>query len=47
VGAKGDLKVFEGETTFRKAGVLKDMLLQVVTNSSKINKGVPCLYMQP
>jgi hypothetical protein len=47
VGAKGDPKVFEGETTFKKAEVLKDMLLQAVTNSTKINKGFPCIYMQP
>jgi hypothetical protein len=47
VGAKGNPKVFEGETTFRKAGVLKDMLIQAVTNSTKINKGFPYIYMQP
>jgi hypothetical protein len=39
--------VFKGEATFREARILKNMLLQAVTNSTKVNKGFPCINIQP
>jgi hypothetical protein len=46
VGAEGDSKVFEREATFIKTRFLKDILLQVVTDTTKIYKGFPGVNMQ-